>query len=140
MMKDGVSFILIAFSAAELFKVWFMQIRGLMTSLDWQNIAKSQKMECLWRSLMCRTETLCSCYTHHKFHGLSFVTFPWQNNGLQALDTKRVKWEFPSFKNCYLPLIFIQRVQCKYGHYTAHALESLSASGATNKALFILGR
>ena len=28
----------------------------------------------------------------------------------------------------------------EYGHYTAHAQESLLNSGATNKAFFILGR
>ena len=31
-----------------------------------QNDVKSQKMEYLSRHFLFRTETLCSCYTHHK--------------------------------------------------------------------------
>ena len=45
------------------------------------------------------------------FHGMSFVTFPWQHNGFQALSIQRVKSESPSFKKCYLLLMFIRWVR-----------------------------
>ena len=43
-----------------------------------------------------------------KFHEMLFVTFPWQQNGLQALSIQREKSEISSFKKCYLLLLFIQ--------------------------------
>ena len=45
-----------------------------------------------------------------KFHEMSFVKFPWQQNGLQALSIQSGKSEFSSFKKCYLLLLFIQWV------------------------------
>ena len=45
-----------------------------------------------------------------KFHEMSFVTFSWQQNGLQALSIQSAKSEFSSFKKCYLLLLFIQWV------------------------------
>jgi len=65
------------------------------------------------------------------------VTFPWQQNGLQALSIQRGKSEFSSFKKC----IVVHSVGVsKYGHHKAQAQESVLNSGATNKAVFILGR
>ena len=43
-------------------------------------------------------------------YAMCTVTFPWQQHGLQSLSIQRVKSEFPSFKNCYLLLLFIQWV------------------------------
>ena len=73
-----------------------------------------------------------------KLHDMSTMTFPWQHNGLQALSFQRGKSEFSSFKKCYLLLLLV--VVSEYGHYTAQAQESLLNSGATNRAVFILGR
>ena len=61
-----------------------------------------------------------------KFHEMSFVTFPWQQNGLQALSI--------------FALVVHSVGVSEYGHYKAQAQESLLISGATNTAVFILGR
>ena len=45
-----------------------------------------------------------------KFQEMSFVTFSWQQNGLQAISIQTGKSEFSSFKKCYLLLLFIQWV------------------------------
>ena len=67
MMKNGVYFILIALLVAELFKI--LIYANLMTcdvTLLTQSKVKSQKVEYLRRRFRYRTETLYSCYTHHK--------------------------------------------------------------------------
>ena len=67
---------------------------------------------------------------------MSTVTFPWQHNGLQALSIQRGNQSFPPLRSviCYCCLF------SEYGHYTAQAQESLLNYGATNNAVFILGR
>ena len=74
-----------------------------------------------------------------KFHDMSTVTIPWQHNGLQAFSIQREKSEFSSFKKL-LALVVHSVGVSEYGHYTAQAQERLSNIGATNKAVFILGR
>ena len=64
------------------------------------------------------------------------MSFPWQHNGLQALSIQKGKSEFSFFKKCYLILLFHSVGVSEYGQ----AQESLLYSGATNKAVFILGR
>ena len=59
-----------------------------------------------------------------KFHDMSTVTFPWQHNWLQVL----------------FDLVVHSVGVSKYGQYTAKIEESVSNSGATNNAFFILGR
>ena len=53
MMKDGVSFILIAFAGTELFKFWFMQIRGIVMSLDWHKILQNHKKWNVSEEVLC---------------------------------------------------------------------------------------
>ena len=68
-----------------------------------------------------------------KLHDMSSVTFPWQQNGLQALSIQGRKE--------VLFAIFVRSVGVsEYGNYTAQAQESLLNSGARNKAVFIFGR
>ena len=97
-----------------------------------------KKIESLSTLFLYKTETWYSCYTITKLHDMSTMTFPWQHNGLRALSFQRGKSEFSSFKKCYLLLLLV--VVSEYGHYTAQAQESLLNSGATNRAVFILGR
>ena len=74
-----------------------------------------------------------------KLHDMSTVAFPWQHNGLQALPIQRGKIRV------FLLEVLFAFVVCsvdvsEYQHYTIQAQESLLNSGATNKAVFILGR
>ena len=61
-------------------------------------------------------------------------------HGLQALSIQRPKSEFSSFKKSYFALFVHSVGVSEDGHYTAQAQESLLNSGATNKAVLILGR
>ena len=74
-----------------------------------QSAAKSQKIEYLSRLFLYRTETQYSCYTPHKVSwnvlcDISMAT-EWAPGSIQS-----GKSEFPSFKKCYLLLLFIQWV------------------------------
>ena len=69
---------------------------------------------------------------------MSTVTFPWQHNGLQALSIQSGKSEFSSFKVLFA-LVHSVGVR-EHGHHTVKEQESLLNSGATKKAVFILGR
>ena len=76
-----------------------------------------------------------------KFHNMSTVKFPWQHNGLQVLSkgNQRAIRVFLLQEVLFVLVIYSVGVSA-YGHYTEQAQESLLNSGATNKAVFILGR
>ena len=72
---------------------------------------------------------------------MSTVKFPRQHNELQALS----KGNQRAIRVFFLQEVLFVLVICSvgvsaYGHYTKQAQESLLNSGATNKAVFILGR
>ena len=93
-MKNGIYFIVIALLVAKLFKI-----------LIYANL------DDLWRHFVDRELKLNRVVTLiTKFHDMSTVTFPWQQNRLQALSIQRGKSEFSSIKKCYLILLFIQWV------------------------------
>ena len=69
---------------------------------------------------------------------INIKVFMTQILGLQTLSIQRIKSEFPSFKNCYLFLLFIQWV-CVNMDISQQKHKKV-CSGATNKAIFILGR
>ena len=74
--------------------------------------------------VFCIELKLSTVVTLANFHDMSTVTFPWQHNGLQVL----------------FDLVVYSVGVSKYGQYTAKVEESVSNSGATNNAFFILGR
>ena len=89
---------------------------------------------------MYRTETLYSCYTHHKvpwdvLFDISMAT-QWAPGPLHPKGKVRV----PLLQEVLFALDVHSVGVSIYGHYIAQAQESLSDSGATNKACFILGR
>ena len=63
MMKDGGSFTLIAFSVTELFNFWVMQIRGLVTSLDWHKILQNHKKWNVSEEVLCIELKPCAVIT-----------------------------------------------------------------------------
>ena len=87
---------------------------------------KSQKIENLWKRFLYRTETLYSCYTHHKV--------PWH-----VLHSKG-KIGVLILQEVLFALVVHSVGVSEYGHYKAQARESPLDSGATNKAFFILGK
>ena len=87
---------------------------------------KSQKIENLWKLFLYRTETLYSCYTHHKV--------PWH-----VLHSKG-KIGVLILQEVLFALVVHSVGVSEYGHYKAQAEESVLNSGATNNAFFILGR
>ena len=73
---------------------------------------------------------------------MSTVTFPWQHNRLQSpgpLHSKGKTRVFLLQEVLFALVVHLVGVS-EYGNYTAQAQESLLNSGATNKAVFILGR
>ena len=100
---------------------------------------KITKNEYLWRLFLYRTETLCSCYTHQKVRSYVHCDISnWLQNGLEALSIQRVKSEFPSFKKCYLLLLFFQWVWANMD-ITQHKHKKVGLTlEQQNKAFFIL--
>ena len=105
-----------------------------------QSGAKSQKIEYLSRLFLYRTETQYSCYTPHKVSrnvlcDISMAT-EWAPGSLHS------KWKIRVFllQEVLFALVVHSVGVSEYGHYKAQAQESLLNSGATNKAVFILGR
>ena len=67
MIKNGVYFIVMALLVAELFKILIYANYMTCDVTGWtQSGVKSQKIEYLSQLFLYRTETLYSCYTHHK--------------------------------------------------------------------------
>ena len=88
---------------------------------------------------MYRTETLYSCCTHHKvpWHVLRDISMARQCalGPLHPNGQVRV----PLLQEMLFPLDGNSVGVSEYGHFTAQAQESLSDSGAINKAFFMLG-
>ena len=106
MIKNSVYFLVIALLVAKSFKILiYVTYRTRDVTKLTENNVKSQKMEYLF----CIELKLCTVVIRiKKFHNMSTVT--WQHNKLQALMIEMVKSAFPSFKKCYLLLMFIQWV------------------------------
>ena len=89
---------------------------------------------------MYRIETLYSCSTHYNvpWHFLCEISMAtqWVPGTLYPKGKVGVRL----LKKCYFALEVHSMGVSKHGHYPAQAQESLSASVATNKAFFILGR
>ena len=139
-MKNGVYFILIALSVAELFKILIYPNKWTCDVTRWtQNDVKAQKMEYIWKLFLCRI-FLYSCYTHHKF--------PWYVHCDISMATQLAPGPPHPKSNIWVSLLqvvlFASDVQWvgagEYGNDTAQAQESLSDSGATNEAFLILGK
>ena len=111
MMKNGVYFIVITLLAAELLKILiytnFMTCDVTMVT-KWCEIPKKLNISHDFFCIELKHSTVLEFLT--RFHNMSTVTFPWQDNELQALSIQRGKSEFSSFKKCYLLLLFIQYV------------------------------
>ena len=71
---------------------------------------------------------------------MSTVRFPWQHYGLQALSFQRRKSEYSSLQEVLFAIVVSSVGVSNKVHYTAQAQESLLDTGATNMAVFILGR
>ena len=106
-----------------------MQIRLLVTSQCGHKVVYNHKK--LNKIVLSTVVALTT-----KLHDMSTMRFPWQHNGLQAI-----------IRVFLLQEVLFAIVVCsvdvsEYGHYTAQAQaqESLLNTGATNTAVFILGR
>ena len=118
----------------------FIPIRLLVTSQQGHKVVQYHKKLNISHDLSCIELKLATVVTLiTKFHYMSTVIFPWQHNGLQAFSIQRGKSEFSSFKKCYLLLLFIDQVSANMD-ITQHKHKKVFNSGATNKAVFTLGR
>lgn len=100
-----------------------------------QNDLKSQKVVYLSQLFLHKTETLYSCYTHHKVHCNISMATQWAPGPLHLkgkisfLPSRSVICSCCSFRGCE-----------RYGHYTTQAQGSRLNLGAKVKAFFISGR
>ena len=104
-----------------------------------QNDLKSQVVY-LSQLFLHRTETLYSCYTHHKVLGYVHCDISMATQWAPGLLHSKGKIGVFLLQEVLFALVVHSVRVSKYGHYTAHAHESLLDSGATNKAFFILRR
>ena len=75
-----------------------------------------------------------------KLHYMSTVAFPWQYNRLQTQLHSKGKIRVFLLQEVLFALDVHSVGVSECGHYKAQAQESLLNYGATNKAVFILGR
>ena len=101
---------------------------------------KSQKMEYLWRLFLYRTETLNSCYTHHKVSWYVHCDISMATQWSPGPPYSKGKIRVFLLQEVLFTLAVHSVGVSKHGHHTAQVQESLLDSGATNMAFFILGR
>ena len=117
----------------------FIPIRLLVTSQQGHKVVQYHKRLNISHDLFCIELILGTVVTlTTKFHYMSTVIFPWQRNGLQAFSKGKIRVFL--LQEVLFALVVHSLGASEYEHYTAQAQESLLNSGATNKAVFTLGR
>jgi len=113
-----------------------MQIRRLLTSQGgyqkWNFFVS--------RLFLQRAETSYSRYTHHKVSGYVHADISMETQWAPGPHHTKSKIRVYLLQEVLFTPDGPSKGVSKYGHYTAQSQESLLDSGATNKALFILGR
>ena len=133
---------MIALLVAELFKTLIYPNWMTCDVAMWtQNDLKSQKVVYLSQLFLHRTETLYSCYTHHKVLGYVHCDISMATQWAPGLLHSKGKIRVFLLQEVLFALVVHSVGVSKYGHNKAQAQESLLNSAATNKALiFILQR